>query len=85
MGDKEYQSLYEMLRDLRVDMKNMRDEMREEHREMREEHLKPMAEQVKRTNGRVTNLELWRSMLLGGVGVATAIPLLGQIVRILSK
>jgi hypothetical protein len=31
--------------------------------------LEEIKEQTKKTNGRVTKLELWRSMILGGSGV----------------
>lgn len=44
------------------------------------EHLNRIETQTTKTNGRVTNLELWRSYIAGGVAVA--IVMLGIIIKL---
>lgn len=53
--------------------------------ELKEEHLKPIREQVMKTNGRVSKLELWRSLIAGAVGVFMALPAISSILKILNK
>ena len=72
------QDIYNLLKELKVDLK-------EDLREIREVHLFEIKEQVKRTNSRVSTLESWRSMLAGAIAVLASIPLISQIIKLLNK
>ena len=70
------QDIYNLLKELKADVK-------EEFREIREDHLGEIKAQVLKTNGRVSVLENWRNFLTGAVAVLASIPLISQIIKML--
>ena len=68
--------IYDLLKELKTDIK-------EDLKEIRDIHLAEIKSQVQKTNGRVSTLETWRSVCVGGISVLASIPIISQVVKML--
>jgi len=68
--------IYDLLKELKIDIK-------EDLKEIRDIHLAEIKSQVQKTNGRVSTLETWRSVCVGGISVLASIPIISQVVKML--